>query len=133
MGRICYGYFELFYDFRRCSAWDYRNSDVYYNNSNASIYVGFFLKAGLPGWVSLIPIVNNYYLFEIATGEGFSCFLLFLPIISWIVYVKMLYCLQEAFGASGSFYWGLLLLPGIFFPLLAFSRTYYDGPYRDFI
>ncbi|HUM24276.1 MAG TPA: DUF5684 domain-containing protein [Saccharofermentans sp.] len=100
--------------------------------TQASMWV-IFVKAGLPGWVSLIPIVNNYYLFEIATGEGFSCFLLFLPIISWIVYVKMLYCLQEAFGASGSFYWGLLLLPGIFFPLLAFSRTYYNGPYRDFI
>lgn len=87
-----------------------------------------FSKAGQPGWASIIPFYNSYVLFDIAWGNGLLFLLMLVPaantIIAIILYVK----LSQAFGYSGAFAVGLIFLPIIFIPVLAFGNNTYIGP-----
>ena len=107
-----------------------------------------FSKAGKPGWASLIPFYNIYIMSDIAFGNltyfiavlitgGVSFFGGFLDIsilsslaglASFVIYI--IYCvkLSKAFGRSGGFAVGLVLLPLIFFPILGLGSAEYVGP-----
>lgn len=88
-----------------------------------------YKKAGKPGWASIVPVYNTYVLFEIVGMPGWYAFLMFIPIFGSIVvavmqiiaYVKLAKC----FGKSGGFAVGLVLVPFIFFPMLAFDKSTY--------
>ncbi|WP_312429060.1 DUF5684 domain-containing protein [Lacrimispora sp.] len=107
-----------------------------------------FSKAGKPGWASLIPFYNLYIMSDIAFGNlsyfiavlitGVVSFLggfLDISILSslaglasFVIYI--IYCvkLSKAFGRSGGFAAGLVLLPLIFFPILGLGSSEYVGP-----
>ena len=87
-----------------------------------------FSKAGQPGWASLIPFYNNYVLFEIAWGNGLLFLLLFVPVANFVVMIILWVKLSQSFGYSAAFAIGLLFLPVIFLPILAFGNNRYIGP-----
>jgi hypothetical protein len=107
-----------------------------------------FSKAGKPGWASLIPFYNLYIMSDIAFGNlsyfiavlitgvvsffgGFldsSILSSLVGLASFVIYI--IYCvkLSKAFGRSGGFAVGLVLLPLIFFPILGLGSAEYAGP-----
>lgn len=87
-----------------------------------------FSKAGQPGWAAIIPFYNSYVLFDIAWGNGLLFLLLCIPVANFIVMIILYVKLAQAFGYSAGFAVGLIFLPVIFLPILAFGNNSYVGP-----
>lgn len=87
-----------------------------------------FTKAGEPGILGIIPLVNTFYMLKIV-GRPFWWFFLFLiPFVGWIFAIIALHDLSRSFGRSGWFTVGLVFLPFIFLPILGFGGARYHGP-----
>ena len=86
-----------------------------------------FRKAGKPGWAAIVPFYNLYVLFDITWGSGMRFLLLLIPIYNIILGIQTQVRLARAFGKSGGFAAGLVFLPYIFLPLLAFGKETYQG------
>jgi hypothetical protein len=84
-----------------------------------------FVKAGKPGWASLVPIYNLVVLLEIV-GRPLWWIVLFLCTgpIGWIL-VSL--DLAKVFGKEMGFAIGLMLVPVIFVPMLGFGDARYLG------
>lgn len=87
-----------------------------------------FAKAGEPGWASIIPIYNSYVLYKIAWGKGWMFLCTLIPIIGFIFPLICNIKLAKAFGKGTGFGIGLIFLPVIFQPMLAFGDAEYVGP-----
>ena len=86
-----------------------------------------FQKAGEPGWKSIVPIYNSYTLTKLLFASGWYFLIMLVPIAN-IVFEIMLYArLSKAFGKGIGFTLGLIFLPVIFFPILAFGSAQYIG------
>lgn len=89
-----------------------------------------FVKAGKPGWAALIPIYNLWVLYEIVGLPGWIALLAFIPVIgAFIVFVTNIVAairLPEYFGKQPAFALGLIFLPIIFYPMLAFGPCEYN-------
>ena len=85
-------------------------------------------KAGKHGWGAIIPLYNNYILYEIALGNGWLFLLTFVPCVGAIAAVIVYFKLASAFGKGIGYGFGLLFLPVIFLPMLAFGNAQYIGP-----
>ncbi len=96
-----------------------------------------FTKAGKKGWASIIPVYNTWTLLEIVGLPGWiSLFtiLAFIPKLSTIVSTAQLALsiviaikLAPLFGKEKSFAVGLIFLPFVFYPMLAFGKAEYVG------
>lgn len=87
-----------------------------------------FSKAGKPGWASLIPIYNLFVMLDIA-GKPAWWFLLFLiPFVNIVAAILVIASLACNFGKGGGFVVGMILLPIIFYPILAFGSAQYRAP-----
>ncbi|HPY37681.1 MAG TPA: DUF5684 domain-containing protein, partial [Clostridia bacterium] len=86
-----------------------------------------FTKAGKPGWAAIVPFYNLYVLFEITWGSGIKFLLLLIPIANIIIMIMTYVKLAKVFGKSGGFAVGMLLLPIVFMPILAFGSARYVG------
>ena len=86
-----------------------------------------YVKAGQPGWAVLIPIYNIYVLCKIVGKPGWWVFLCLIPFVNCIIIVMLLLGLAERFGRGVGFGLGLILLPIVFYPILAFGSSSYDG------
>jgi hypothetical protein len=86
-----------------------------------------FMKAGQPGWGSLIPIYNVYLLCKIAGKPGWWFLLMFIPIVNIVIAIMLALGVSANFGKGGGFAVGLLLLPMIFYPILAFGEAEYGS------
>jgi hypothetical protein len=108
-------------------------------------------KAGQPGWAILIPVYSLIVLFKIV-GRPWSwlfwylqlfpfyilmflypseitALLLFLSGVASLVFaVITTNSLSKSFGKNAGFTVGLLLLPIVFYPILAFGNAKYIGP-----
>jgi len=84
-----------------------------------------FEKAGKPGWTAIIPVYNSVILLQIIKKPVWWVILLFIPIVNIIVSFIMVYHLALAFGKSLGFAIGLIFLPFIFYPILAFGKSTY--------
>lgn len=91
-------------------------------------YWKVFVKAGQPGWKSLIPIYNIYILYKIAWGSGWKFLWMLVPLVNIVVAVIMSLKLARAFGKGTGFGVGLVLLQSIFMIILAFGDAQYTGP-----
>ena len=86
-----------------------------------------FAKAGEAGWKALIPIYNMYVLFQITWGKGIYFLLMLIPLANFVILIITYVKLANAFGKSGAFAVGLVFLPAIFMPILAFGSAEYQG------
>lgn len=86
-----------------------------------------FEKAGKPGWAAVVPIYNLYVLYEISWGNGIYFLLLLIPFVNAFIGVLTIYKLGQNFGKETGFIIGMILLPIVFWPMLAFSDATYIG------
>ena len=86
-----------------------------------------FSKAGEPGWASIVPIYNVIVLLKIAGKPWWWLFLLFIPIVNLVIAIITYVALAQNFGKGGGFAAGLILLPVIFLPMLAFGDAQFKG------
>lgn len=110
-----------------------------------------FEKAGERGWKALIPVLNNYTTFKIAwradfmwiyivatflgdflrisafaSGVSLMLFLAYLfNVVAFVFQVGLSVKLVKAFGYSGGYAVGLILVPIIFLPIIAFEKSRY--------
>ena len=86
-----------------------------------------FTKAGKPGWAAIIPIYNLWVLFEIAGLPGWTALLMLIPVVGGlaIFVLNILAAIRIApkFGKETIFAIGLILLPVVFYPMLAFGKA----------
>ncbi len=104
-----------------------------------------FTKAGEPGWKSIVPIYGAYTLYKLVWTPGaFAVFAALsaasalaqrIPAVALLVSLGMVVIgvitavkTAHAYGKSGGFAVGLILLPVIFYPVLAFGDSRYVGP-----
>lgn len=85
-----------------------------------------FKKAGRPGILSLIPIVNLIVLLRIAGYSGWLVLLYLIPIVNLIFAIFVAVRLGESFGKGGFFsvLW-LWLFPIIGYFILGFGESRY--------
>ena len=86
-----------------------------------------FRKAGKPGWAAIVPFYNLYVLFDITWGSGMRFLLMLIPLYNIILGIQTQIRLAKAFGKGGGFAAGLIFLPYVFIPLLAFGKETYQG------
>ena len=86
-----------------------------------------FVKAGRPGWAMLIPIYNTYVFLKIAGKPGWWLIWFFIPIVNIIVAIIATLAFAQSFGKGAGFTVGLIFLPIIFMPILAFGEAQYVG------
>lgn len=110
-----------------------------------AVYWRLYRKAGEPGWAAIVPILNGWVLYKITWGKGHmyfvqvgvTCVLSILGNILWpfsilSVIAGLIFTivtnvkLAKAFGKGGGFAFGLIVLPIIFLPMLAFGSAEYD-------
>ncbi len=92
----------------------------------ASMWV-IFSKAGQPGWAAIIPIYNLYILLKIADRPGWWLILYIIPVVSLIISILVVVDIAKAFGKGVGFAVGMIFLPIIFYPILAFGDATYVG------
>lgn len=92
-----------------------------------------FNKAGQAGWKCLIPIYNVVILFKVAGISPLWILVYFasvIPFVGWVatlaVTIYLMISLAKAFGKSGGFAVGLILLNTIFIMILAFGDAKYQ-------
>lgn len=124
----------------------YDNYDYYYEYSSTPVYSPMttiislalgvllivavwviFKKAGKPGWAAIVPFYNIYVMYEITWGSGWRFLMLLIPLYNIILAIQTQVKLAKAFGKSGGFAVGLIFLPYVFNPILAFDRSAYLG------
>ena len=92
----------------------------------ASLWV-IFRKAGEPGWAAVIPIYNLFVLVRVAGFSWWWFLLLWIPILNLIAVFAIPFGLSRRFGHGAAFGLGLLFLPLIFYPVLAFGGSHHTG------
>jgi hypothetical protein len=90
-------------------------------------YWKVYQKAGKPGWAAIIPIYNIIVLLEIVGKPIWWIILFFIPIVNIVVGIIIAHQLAKAFGQDVGFTFGLIFLPFVFYPLLAFGKFSYQG------
>ncbi|MDE6403812.1 MAG: signal peptidase I [Muribaculaceae bacterium] len=95
-------------------------------------YWKVYQKANKPGWGCIIPIYNLILYLQIAKLSPWLVFVFAASCIphigSYIVIAFQLYvtyCVGRAFNKSTGFIIGMMLLPFIFIPILAFGNSTY--------
>lgn len=86
-----------------------------------------FVKAGYEGWKCLIPFYNTFCMFEFTWGSGWFMFLSFIPFVNFVIMILTYHKLAAAFGQGIGFTVGLIFLPVVFLPILAFGSSEYQG------
>jgi uncharacterized membrane protein YhaH (DUF805 family) len=87
-----------------------------------------FTKAGQPGWVCIIPIVNIYFLLKVAGRPGWWLILFFIPFVNFIISIVVSHDISRSFGRGIGTTVGLVLVPFVFYPVLGFGSAAYQGP-----
>lgn len=90
-----------------------------------------FTKAGRPGWAAIIPYYNQYKMVLIAGKPGWWFILFFVPFVNLIIMIIVTHELSKAFGKGAGYTIGLIFLPFIFWPMLAFGDAKYTTPVSD--
>ena len=86
-----------------------------------------FKKAGKPGWAAVVPFYDQYTLYEITWGNGWRFLMLLIPIYNIILMILTYIRLAKAFGKDEGYAVGLVFLPQVFVPMLAFGSAAYHG------
>ena len=85
-----------------------------------------FKKAGEPGWAAIVPFYNIYVMLKVADKPGWWLpVILFVPFLSIVLWILMLVAIAQNFGKGAGYALGLIFLPFIFVPVLAFGKASY--------
>ena len=84
-------------------------------------------KADKPGWACLVPVYKNIVMAEIVGKEFWFGLLPMIPFFGVIFSIWMQNRLSKSFGKDIGFTLGMIFLPLIFFPILAFGSAEYVG------
>jgi hypothetical protein len=85
-----------------------------------------FQKAGYPGWAAIIPVYSNLVLTWIAGKPWWWLLLSLIPIVNIVIGIIISVEIARRFGKTSGFAVGLIFLPFIFFPILAFGDAKYQ-------
>lgn len=88
-------------------------------------------KAGFPGWSAIVPIYNIYILTKIIGKPAWWIALLLIPGVNIVFLIWMVNLLSKSFGKTEGFTVGLIFLGIVFYPILAFGDSKYQGPAGD--
>jgi hypothetical protein len=91
-----------------------------------------FQKAGQPGWAAIVPIYNMIVLIQIARKPVWWILLYLIPIVNIVIAVMVTHNISVNFGKGVGFTLGLIFLPFIFFPILAWGDAQYQPPVREY-
>ena len=98
------------------------------------VYWKIFTKAGKPGWGCIIPIYNIILTLEIVKRPGWWIILvLIVPLANIVCLIIIIFDLAKSFGKGVGFGFGLLFLPIIFLPILAFGSSEYTPIKREIV
>lgn len=86
-----------------------------------------FVKAGQPGWASIVPIYNIIVLVQISGKPMWWIVLFFIPLANLVAAILVSIAIAEKFGKSTGYGLGLAFLGFIFYPMLGFSDAQYQG------
>jgi hypothetical protein len=103
------------------------------------LYIGFivlilasmwkiFAKMTQPGWYGIIPIFNYCVIAKQSGKDWWWGLLPLVPCIGVIFLIILLNELSKLFGKGVGYTLGLIILPFIFLPILAFGSAEYQGP-----
>jgi len=84
-----------------------------------------FDKAGQPGWACLVPIYNAYVMLKVAGKPGWWLLLMLIPVVNIVIFILVYLAIAANFGKGAGYAIGMLLLPFIFWPMLAFGDAEY--------
>ena len=87
-----------------------------------------YVKAGKPGWAVIIPIYNILVELEIVGRPWYWLLLMFVPVVDVVLGIIITFRMAKVYGHGTGFGFGLLFLPFIFLPILAFDDSKYLGP-----
>lgn len=96
-------------------------------------YWKLFYKAGRPGWPAIVPVYNVIEMLKMCKLSPYYAFILigaFIPFIgTWVglgfnIFISIF--IAKAFGKTPGFTVGLILLPIVFYPILAFGDSKYQ-------
>lgn len=90
-----------------------------------------FTKAGQEGWKSIIPFYNTYVQLQIAKQPTIWLLYFFIPFFNIYFAVRHVHGLSKAFGKDVGFTVGLIFVPYIFYPILAFGNSKYIYTNQD--
>ncbi len=82
-----------------------------------------FKKANKPGWAAIVPIYNNLILLEIIRKPWWWLLLMLIPGVNIVFSIWATNLFVKSFGKDEGFTVGVLLLPVVFYPILAFSKS----------
>jgi hypothetical protein len=86
-------------------------------------------KAGRPGVSQIIPIWNFIELVRISGRPlWWVVLILLIPIVDLVLFIIVWVDICKAFGKSGAYVLGIIFLPFIFLPILAFEKNTYTKP-----
>jgi hypothetical protein len=91
-------------------------------------YWRIFTKAGEAGWKSIIPIYNIVVLLKIVGRPWWWLLLMLVPLVNFVVMIVVMNDLSKSFGHGMGFTLGLIFLSFIFYLILAFGSSQYQGP-----
>ncbi|HEX2060795.1 MAG TPA: DUF5684 domain-containing protein [Thermoanaerobaculia bacterium] len=86
-----------------------------------------FEKAGEPGWAALIPIYNFIVLLKIAGKPAWWIVLMLIPFVNFVIAIVLSLAIAKNFGKGAGFGLGLAFLGPVFYPLLAWGDSRYQG------
>lgn len=81
-----------------------------------------FNKAGKPGWAAIVPIYNTLTILEIIRKPWWWLLLMLIPLVNIVYAIWATNLFVKSYGKSEGFTVGILLMPYIFYPILAFSK-----------
>lgn len=85
-----------------------------------------FTKAGKPGWAAIVPIYNIIIMLEIAGKPLWWIILFFIPFVNIVISILAIAGMAQNFGKGAGYVVGLILLPIVFYPMLAFGSATYS-------
>jgi hypothetical protein len=85
-----------------------------------------FQKAGEPGWAAIVPIYNGLVALKIAGKPMWWILLLLIPFVGFIFALIVVFAIAKRFGKGAGFALGMIVLPPIFYPLLAWGDAQYE-------
>jgi hypothetical protein len=84
-----------------------------------------FTKANQAGWKILVPFYNLWIMLKIACVPGYYLILLLIPGVNIFASLRIAHRVSKGFGHGAGFTAGMVFLPFIFYPMLAFGNSQY--------